>query len=170
MCGRDYLGGEWQYLCRRKGEHPFAAVDLMDDPSILGVVHGHLLLGGHHEAVPTGAILGVGDRRGRVLEAAGEAAAAAEEVEHGEAPRAADGERDTPRGVHGEGVGGLAVARKTRSEARSGNPRRRRRGGGGRRRRRRGGCADGAEGVDGEGGDRRGGVEERAEVGGGGRS
>lgn len=157
------------YLCRREGEHPFAAIDLMDDPRILGIVHGHLLLGGHHEPVAAGAILGVGDRRGRALEAAGEAAAAADEVEHGESPRAADGERDPARGVHGEGVGGLAVARE---DAERGEEREPLAGvveveeavvGGGEEVAR-----DGAEGVDGEGGDRRSGVEERAEVGGGG--
>ena len=53
----------------------------MDDPGVLGVMHGALLLSGHHEAVTAGGVLGVRDGRGGALEAAGEAAAAAEEKE-----------------------------------------------------------------------------------------
>ena len=135
----------------------------MDDPGVLGVMHGDLLLGSHHEPVTAGGVLGVRDGRGGALEAAGEAAAAAEEVDHGEAPGAADGERDPARGVHGEGVGGLATPREDaeRGEEREAV-----------------GVVDveqavvgggeevaghGADGVEGERGDGGGGVEERAE-------
>jgi hypothetical protein len=57
-----------------------------------GVMNGHLLLSGHHEPIPTAGVLGIGDVGRRVLEAAREATPVVDKVEHGERPRAADGE------------------------------------------------------------------------------
>jgi hypothetical protein len=157
---------QWLYLCGRHGEHLLATVHIMNNPGIHGVVHADLVLGSHHESVPAVPVLGVGDRGRRVLEAACEAASAADEVEHGKRPRAADGERDPARRVHGERLGGF-VAREgaERGEQREAV-----------------GVVDveravvaggqevprhGAPGVEGERGDGGRGVQERAEVRGG---
>uniref|UniRef100_A0A0A9DBU4 Uncharacterized protein n=1 Tax=Arundo donax TaxID=35708 RepID=A0A0A9DBU4_ARUDO len=139
----------------------------MDDPGVLRVVHGHLLLGGHDEPIPTAAVLRVGDSGCGALEAAREAAPSTDEVDHGERPGAADGERDAARRVHSEALGGLdARERAERGEEREPV-----------------GVVEveravvaggeevawhGSAGVEGERGDGGGGVEERAEVGGGG--
>ena len=93
---------QWWYLGRRHGENPLAAVHLMNNPGIHRIVHADLLLSSHDEPVPAVPVLSVGDRGRGALEAAGEAAAATDEVEHGERPRAADDERDAARRVHGE--------------------------------------------------------------------
>ena len=81
----------------------------MNNPGILGIVHGDLLLSSHDEPVPTVLVLGIGDRGRGALEAACEAASAADEVEHGKRPRAADGERDAARRVHREALDGLVA-------------------------------------------------------------
>uniref|UniRef100_A0A0A9GV81 Uncharacterized protein n=1 Tax=Arundo donax TaxID=35708 RepID=A0A0A9GV81_ARUDO len=49
-------------LCGREGEHLLAAVHLMNDPGVHGVVHGHLLLGGHDESIAAISVLGIRDR------------------------------------------------------------------------------------------------------------
>jgi hypothetical protein len=135
---------------------------------VLGIVNGDLPLSRHDEPVPSGGVLGVRDPGRGPLEPAREAASPADEVDHGERSRAADGERDAARRVHGEPLDGLAaregaergeeheavgVVEVERAVVAGGEevPR------------------HGAARVEGERGDGGQGVEERAEVGGGGQ-
>jgi hypothetical protein len=135
---------------------------------VLGIVNGDLPLSRHDEPVPSGGVLGVRDPGRGPLEPAREAASPADEVDHGERSRAADGERDAARRVHGEPLDGLAaregaergeeheavgVVEVERAVVAGGEevPR------------------HGAARVEGERGDGGRGVEERAEVGGGGQ-
>lgn len=82
------------------------ALQFADDFSVLGLVDGDLLLGGHEELVAAAA---EPHKAGRLPHPAIEAPPAADQIEHPEAFVGADGQRQSPRGVDGEVVDPLPV-------------------------------------------------------------